>query len=89
MPKPNLASIMSQSAQKSAEQPKTTQTRKSTKAAPVAPSRQGKRGIVAYVDPLAIRELKILSADKDLSMQDLFIEAINDLLIKHGKKPIA
>lgn len=88
MAKSNLAAIFGKTAQKQSEaKAPTKEPAPQTKG--TAPSRQGKRGIVAYVDPLAIRELKILSADKERSMQDLFIEAINDLLVKHGKKPIA
>lgn len=88
MAKSNLAAMFGKTAQKQSE-PKAPAKESAPQPKSSAPSRQGKRGIVAYVDPLAIRELKILSADIDRSMQDLFIEAINDLLIKHGKKPIA
>ena len=88
MAKSSLAAAFGKTVQKQSE-PKASSKEPEPQSKNTAPSRQGKRGIVAYVDPLAIRELKILSADQDRSMQDLFIEAINDLLVKHGKKPIA
>ena len=90
MPKTNLlASAFDKSNKKKDEQQKQVTKAQAPQNTDAPPSRQGKKGIVAYVDPLVIRELKILSADKSRSMQDLFIEAINDLLLKHGKKPIA
>ena len=54
-----------------------------------APSREGKKTAIVYIDPAGARELKLLSLDTSRSQQDLLVEAINDLLIKHGKKPLA
>ena len=88
MVKSNLAAVFGKATQKQSE-PKTPIKESASQQKNTAPSRQGKRGIVAYVDPLVIRELKILSADIEKSQQDLFVEALNDLFIKHGKKPIA
>ncbi len=53
------------------------------------PSREGKKTAIVYIDPAGARELKLLSLDTSRSQQDLLVEAINDLLIKHGKKPLA
>lgn len=52
-------------------------------------SREGKKTTIAYIDPAGARELKMLSVDTGRSQQDLLVEAINDLLIKHGKKALA
>jgi hypothetical protein len=52
-------------------------------------SREGKKTTIAYIDPAGARELKMLALDTGRSQQDLLVEAINDLLIKHGKKPLA
>ena len=52
-------------------------------------SRSGKKTVITYIDPAGARELKILAADTERSQQDLLTEAINDLLVKHGKKPLA
>ncbi len=53
------------------------------------PSRAGKKTAIVYIDPAGARELKLLALDTSRSQQDLLVEAINDLLIKHGKKPLA
>lgn len=52
-------------------------------------SRQGKKTVIAYLDPAGVRELKILAARTEKTQQDLLIEAVNDLLIKHGMKALA
>jgi hypothetical protein len=52
-------------------------------------SREGKKTTIAYIDPAGARELKLLAVDTGRSQQDLLVEAINDLLTKHGKKPLA
>jgi hypothetical protein len=52
-------------------------------------SRDGKKTTIAYIDPAGARELKILAVDTGRSQQDLLVEAINDLLVKHGRKPLA
>jgi len=55
----------------------------------VQASRENKRPITAFLDDAAIREIKLLVADTRRTQQDLFREAINDLLVKHGKRPLA
>ena len=55
----------------------------------VQASRQNKKPINAYIEPAGVRELKVLAADTGRTQQELIIEAINDLLIKHGRKPLA
>lgn len=52
-------------------------------------SREGKKTTIAYIDPAGSRELKMLAVDTGRSQQDLLVEAINDLLIKYGRKPLA
>jgi hypothetical protein len=52
-------------------------------------SRVGRKTTIAYIDPAGARELKILAVDTGRSQQDLLVEAINDLLVKHGRKPLA
>jgi hypothetical protein len=65
--------------------PATEQKKETSK----TPSREGKKTAIVYIDPAGARELKLLSLDTSRSQQDLLVEAINDLLIKHGKKPLA
>ena len=67
---------------------KATSTNEAPKKA-VQASRENKRPITAFLDDAAIREIKLLVADTRRTQQDLFREAINDLLVKHGKRPLA
>jgi uncharacterized protein YkwD len=66
------------------ESPAAPQNKKVTKA-----SREGKTPAVGYIDPAGMIELKTLAARLRKTQQDLMVEAINDLLIKHGMKPLA
>lgn len=58
-------------------------------AAAPPPSRQGKKIISGYFDPAVTKQLKQLALDDDTTLQALLAEAINDLFLKYGKKPIA
>ena len=53
------------------------------------PSRQGKKAITGYFDPIVSRQLKQMALDDDKTIQALLSEALNDLFIKHNHKPIA
>lgn len=57
--------------------------------AAVAPSRQGKKAITGFFDPAVSRQLKQIMLDEDSTIQALLAEALNDLFVKYGKKPIA
>ena len=55
-----------------------------------APSRIGKKALVAYYDPEVSRQLKQIVLDRKLgSVQELLREALNDLFKKHKKPTIA
>ena len=89
--KPNpFAQVATQpiSAEGDAKAPLTNAAREAPKKA-VQASRENKRPITAFLDEAAIREIKLLVADTRRTQQDLFREAINDLLVKHGKRPLA
>jgi hypothetical protein len=45
------------------------------------------RNIPTRVNPDALRALKILAIERDTTLQSLAVEALNDLLSKHGKRP--
>lgn len=53
------------------------------------PSRRGKKALVCYVDPAVARQIKILGAQEDKSLQALLVEAVNGLLAQRGMLPIA
>ena len=48
------------------------------------PSREGKRVLSVYLDPLAWKQLRQLALDVDTSTQALGEEAVNLLFAKHG-----
>ena len=49
----------------------------------------GRKGILVRARPEAWKALKIVALDEGLTLQNLMIQAINDVLTKHGKPPIA
>lgn len=57
--------------------------------ASLPPSRRGKRALTGYFDPEVIKQLKLLAAAEDKTMQALMSEAINELFKKYGRPHIA
>lgn len=57
--------------------------------ATIAPSRIGKRSVTAHFDPAVARQLRILAAEQERTVQDLVGEALNDLFRKFNKSAIA
>jgi hypothetical protein len=55
----------------------------------IAPSRQGKRQIGGHFDALVAKQLRLLAAERELSIQDLLEEALNDLFRKYDKSAVA
>jgi len=53
------------------------------------PSREGKKAITGFFDPIVSKQLKQLALDEDTTSQALIAEALNDLFIKYNHKPIA
>lgn len=53
------------------------------------PARQGQKMIAGYFDPLVHRQLKMLCAEEDTTIQGLMEEAFNGLFERRGKPPIA
>lgn len=49
----------------------------------------GRKGILVRARPEAWKALKLVALDQDKTLQDVMIEAINDVLQKYGKPPIA
>jgi hypothetical protein len=47
------------------------------------------RGHTLRLNPKAHRQLKLLALNLDTHAHKLLIEAVNDLFVKHGKKPLA
>jgi hypothetical protein len=55
----------------------------------VSPSREGKKAIAGFFDPAVSRQLKQIGLEKDMSVQELLREALNDLFEKYGRSRIA
>jgi antitoxin-like ribbon-helix-helix protein len=49
----------------------------------------GRKGILVRARPEAWKALKLIALDREMTLQDLMTEAINDALAKHGKPPVA
>ena len=59
---------------------------------PTAPrerSPDGRKGILVRARPEAWKALKLVALDREITLQDVMTEAINDLLTKHGRPPTA
>lgn len=72
--------------------PAKAEDRTGTPSAPsryVAPSRQGKRGVTAFFAPEVTKQLRLLAAEEDRTVQSLMEEALNEIFRKFGKSPIA
>lgn len=55
----------------------------------VPPSRRGKRHISGYFDAEVYRQVKIICAEDEKTVQQVLGEALNALFINRGKPPIA
>lgn len=62
---------------------------KEASAAKLPPSRRGKRHISGYFAPEVLRQVKIIGAEEDKTVQAVLGEALNALFVNKGKPPIA
>ena len=70
--------------------PETLRGQMYSAASPTRPaSRSGQRVVTFYVKPEAHKQLRLLGVEQGSSIQELMIEALNDLFSKHGKSRIA
>ena len=56
---------------------------------PLPPSRQGKKALTGYFDPAVLKQIQMMAAAEETTIQALMTEAMNDLFKKHGKPHIA
>ncbi|WP_342112261.1 ribbon-helix-helix domain-containing protein [Methylobacterium sp. SI9] len=49
----------------------------------------GRKGILVRARPEAWKALKLIALDGERTLQDVMTEAINDVLAKNGKPPVA
>lgn len=55
----------------------------------VPPSRRGKRHISGYFEPEVLRQVKILCAEEEKTVNQVLADALNSLFVNKGKAPIA
>lgn len=53
------------------------------------PGRVGKTNITGYFPPAVKKQLRLLAAERETTIQNLLAEALNDFFAKHGKPEIA
>ncbi len=54
-----------------------------------APEPEAIKQLTLYLNAGAHRELKLLAIDQDTKVHALVIEAVNDMFVKYGRKPVA
>ena len=52
------------------------------------PGREGKSNVTGYFPPEVKKQLRLLAAEHDTTIQNLLAEALNDLFAKNGKPEI-
>lgn len=55
----------------------------------VPPSRHGKRHISGYFEPEVLRQVKIICAEQDKTINQVLADALNAHFVNLGKPPIA
>ena len=55
----------------------------------VPPSREGKRHISGYFEPEVLRQVKIICAEEDKTVQEVLADSLNAHFVNLGKPPIA
>lgn len=95
--KPSFANLAGRLAPKPAEAPPPVEPIEDEPRTDPAPPRavraksqpDGRRGILVRARPEAWKALKTIALDGERTLQDVMTEAINDVLAKHGKPPVA
>lgn len=49
-----------------------------------SPSRVGKRAAVAWLEPEAVKQLNMIAIQRDMQVQQILVEAINDWFARNG-----
>ena len=71
--------------EKTATQP----SEKNLTVSPTPSNRIGKKSITGWFDADVLKQLKMIGLDKDMSIQQMVGEALNDYFAKNGKPQIA
>ena len=84
--KPNLATLLADSAGSTRKRPAPVEAGASKT---IAAPRQGVRPITVHFPQQVREQIKILAAERHTTMHNLIAEAYNDLFAKYGKPEIA
>src|SRR5690242_6111140 len=93
-PRNSLQAVLERQARSPAEVVETTssqaETQPSSPSAPKfhRPSREGRRLIAGHFDPKVAKQLKLLAAEEETTVQSLLEEALDLLFVKKGKGTI-
>ncbi len=92
--KTSLASALRQSSESQKEGPVTDktaiqQTEKAVTVSSTPSNRIGKKSITGWFEADVLKQLKMIGLDKDMSIQQMVGEALNDFFAKNGKPQIA
>ena len=87
MTRRSLAEALRPAPQPPAAGPEATEANEPSRSRP--PSRRGRRAITIYTSAEAHRQLRLLAVEEDMPIQQLAIEALNDLFERYGKPRIA
>ena len=92
--RPNLANLGERIAKKPTEATAPAPATEEEEAAPRRRGRaktqpDGRRGVLVRLQPEAWKALKLIALEEDETLQAMMERAINDLLKKHGRPPLA
>jgi hypothetical protein len=89
MTKPRPKMVFDNTAEKPANPTESYDPGRPGPAKPVQASRLGRRAVTFYLKTDAFKQLGILSAQTDRTVQDLMTEQVNELFQKHNLSRIA
>lgn len=88
--KTSLASALRHSSESQKESAATGKSAaQPTEKTPTPSNRIGKKSITGWFDADVLKQLKMIGLDKDMSIQQMVGEALNDFFAKNGKPQIA
>lgn len=84
-PRNSLQAVLDRKAHATPPAPATPPQRESNTGKFYRPSREGRRLIAGHFDPKIAKQLKLLAAEEDTTVQALLEEALNLLFLKKGQ----
>jgi len=66
-----------------------SETEKNARTTGIPAVRIGKKAVTGWFDSDVVKQLKMIGIEREMSIQDMIGEALNDFFTKHGKAQIA